>query len=71
MEHPKKPTVEDFRLMLDDPMIILGRALAPLFNSKLEELDRELKKKKMVKPGPNDYCPGCGRLKHLTFVQNV
>ena len=62
MVDQRKPTVKDFRLMLDDPMVILGRALAPLFNAKLEELDLKLKKKVMAKPGPNDYCPGCGEL---------
>ena len=51
--------------MVEDPMVILGRALAPLVNAKLDELDRKLEKDKItkvVKPGPADYCPGCGEL---------
>ena len=54
-------TVGDFRDILDrlpDPLVVLGRALAPAVNAELQKIDRAPK----AKPGPDSYCPGCGEL---------
>lgn len=55
-------TIDDFRRLTTDPMIILGRALAPAINAGL----LEIKTAPNAKLGPNDYCPGCGDLSSWT-----
>lgn len=62
MTNKKSPlegmTITDFRSLVGDPLVVLGRALAPKVNAELKKLDTTPK----VKLGPNDYCPGCGEI---------
>ncbi len=44
-------------LVMEDPLVALGRAMAPAVNAGLRKMARDL-----AKPPPEDYCPGCGDL---------
>ncbi len=60
MNNKKSPlegmTITDFRNLVGDPLVILGRALAPKVNAKLR------RRAATNKPSPKDYCPGCGAI---------
>ncbi len=58
-KHPLEGfTVDDIRRLAGDPLVALGRALAPHVNAGLFAIKAAPK----AKPGPDSYCPGCGEL---------
>ncbi len=63
MNNKKSPlegmTITDFRLLLEDPLVTLGRALAPKVNAELRKMARDIPAGLVP---PEDYCPGCGEI---------